>query len=89
MVQNIAGCCQQTFEYKRFVDNVQQCFAFAPQAHFPAHNLNFQSRLPFKIFSHCIFSSGFVKGFRDGVGRRCCVLPRLQPYDGHQQHRGL
>ena len=26
---------------KKFVDNAQQCFAFAPQANFPAHNLNF------------------------------------------------
>ena len=42
-----------------FVDNAQQCFAFTPQANFPAHNLNFtdgkgdgiESRLPFKIFS--------------------------------------
>ena len=34
-------CCQQTFENKKFVDNAQQCFAFMPQANFPAHNLNF------------------------------------------------
>ena len=26
-----------------FVDNAQQCFAFTPQANFPAHNLNFLS----------------------------------------------
>ena len=26
--QNIAGCCQQTFENKKFVDNTQQYFAF-------------------------------------------------------------
>jgi hypothetical protein len=39
--QNIAGCCQQIFEYKKFVDNAQQCFAIMPQANFPAHNLNF------------------------------------------------
>ena len=32
---------QQTFEYKKFVNNAQQCFAFTPQANFPAHNLNF------------------------------------------------
>ena len=35
---NIAGCCQQTFENKKFVDNTQQCFAFMSQANFPAHN---------------------------------------------------
>ena len=34
--QNIAGWCQQTFENK--------CFAFTPQANFPAHNLNFHWR---------------------------------------------
>jgi len=28
--QKIAGCRQQTFEYKKFVDNAQQCFAFMP-----------------------------------------------------------
>jgi hypothetical protein len=53
-------CCPQTFEYTKFVDNDQQCFAFLPQANFPAHNLNFQgegdgdeikSRLSFIIFS--------------------------------------
>ena len=32
---------KQTFEYKKFVDNAQQCLAFTPQANFPAHNLNF------------------------------------------------
>ena len=26
----------------KFVDNAQQCFAFTPQANFPAHDLNFQ-----------------------------------------------
>ena len=41
------------------VDNIQQFFAFKPQASFPANNLNFDecegdgidSRQPFKIFS--------------------------------------
>ena len=42
--QNIAGCCQQTFENKKFVDNAQQCFAITSQANFPAHNLNFHWR---------------------------------------------
>ena len=42
--KNIAGCHQQTFENKNFVDITQQCFAFTPQASFPAHNLNFHSR---------------------------------------------
>ena len=38
-MQNIAGCYQQTFENKKFVDNAQQSFAFTPQANFPAHIL--------------------------------------------------
>ena len=29
------GCCRQTFEYKKYVDNAQQCFSFTPQANFP------------------------------------------------------
>ena len=32
------------FCFQRFFDNAQQCFAFAPQANFPAHNLNFHWR---------------------------------------------
>ena len=28
--QNIAGCCKQTFENKKFEDNTWQCFAFTP-----------------------------------------------------------
>ena len=35
------GCCQQTFENKKFVDITQQCFALLPQVNFPANNLNF------------------------------------------------
>ena len=38
---NIAGCCQQTFEENKFVDNAQQCFAFMSHRNFPAHNLKF------------------------------------------------
>ena len=32
---------KQTFFFQKFVDNSQQCFAFPPQANFPAYNLNF------------------------------------------------
>ena len=39
--QNIAGGCQQTFESKMFVGNVQQYFALLHQVNFPANNLNF------------------------------------------------
>ena len=42
--QNIAGWCQQTFCFQKFVNNAQQCFAFTPQANFPAHDLNFHWR---------------------------------------------
>ena len=39
--QNIAGWCQQTSCFHKFVENIQQCFALTPEAIFPAHNLNF------------------------------------------------
>jgi hypothetical protein len=39
--QNIDEHCQQTFENKKYVEITQQCFAFTPQANFPANNLNF------------------------------------------------
>ena len=42
--QNIAGWCQQIFCFQKFVDNAQQCFAFTPEANFPAHDLNFHWR---------------------------------------------
>ena len=35
------GCCQQTFEFKKFVDNAKQCLALMPQANFPTYDLNF------------------------------------------------
>ena len=35
---------QQTFSFQKFFDNAQKCFAFTPQANFPAHNLNFHWR---------------------------------------------
>ena len=39
--QNIAGWCQQTFYFQKFVCKAQQCFAITPQVNFPSHNLNF------------------------------------------------
>ena len=42
--QNIAGWFEQSFCFQKFVDKAQQCFAFAPQANFPGHNLNFHWR---------------------------------------------
>ena len=32
------------FWKQKFVENAQQCFAFTPQANFPAHNLNSHTR---------------------------------------------
>ena len=40
IMQKIAGCCQQIFANKKFVDITQQCFALLPQGKFPANNLN-------------------------------------------------
>ena len=42
--QNIAGWCQQTFCFQKFVDITQQCFALLPQVNFHANSLNFHSR---------------------------------------------
>ena len=39
-----AGCCQQTFKYKEFVANSQQCFSFMYASSKPFHNLNFHWR---------------------------------------------
>ena len=39
--KNIVGYCQQTFENKKFVEIIQQCFAILSQVNFPANNLNF------------------------------------------------
>ena len=40
-VQNIAGRCQQTFRFQKFVDITHQCFVVLPQVKIPATNLNF------------------------------------------------
>ena len=42
--QNIAGHCQETFKYKKFVDITEQCFDLLHQVNFPDNNLNFQLR---------------------------------------------
>jgi hypothetical protein len=39
-IQIIAGCSQQTFENKKFVDIIQQSFAFTPQSN-PGYLLKF------------------------------------------------
>ena len=63
-----------------FVDNAQQCFAFTPQAKFPAHSWIFiecegdgiESRLPFKIFST-------LKEIHAGpVVHKMCLIQYLQ-----------
>ena len=57
MKQNIAGWCQQTFCFQKFVGNAQQCFAFTPQANFPpmiwifTEGDEIKYRLPFEKFS--------------------------------------
>ena len=42
-----------------FVDNDQQCFAFTPQANFPAHNLNSHWRWRWRDPIQAIFESFF------------------------------
>ena len=41
LCKKIAGCCQQTFDNKKFVDITQQCFALLLQVKFLANDLNF------------------------------------------------
>ena len=41
---NIAGWCQKSFCFQKFVDNVSQCFVFTHWANFPTHNLSFHCR---------------------------------------------
>ena len=80
ITQNIAGWCQQTFCFQKFVHNTQQCFAFTPQANFPTHDLNLiESRLPFKIFSSLFELKkqefpylSFVFNLRDGASHQTC-----------------
>ena len=47
--QNIAGCCEQTFDNKKFVDITKQGFALLPQVNYPAYNLNFHCALKVKV----------------------------------------
>ena len=42
--KTLLGVVNKLFCFQKFVDNTQQCFAFTPQANFPAHNLNFHQR---------------------------------------------
>ena len=41
---NIAGWCQKSFCFQKFVDNVSQCFVFTHWANFPTHILSFHWR---------------------------------------------
>ena len=55
-MQNIAGCCQQTFCIQKFVDNTQQCFAFTEGSSYSnvddtMEGYKVKSVLPFEIFS--------------------------------------
>ena len=69
--QNIAGWCQQTFCFQKFVDNSQQCFDFTPQAKFQpiiwiftdSEGDGIKSRLPFKIFSTLWYISALVEDY--------------------------
>ena len=57
---NIARHCHQTLLNKKFVDKAQQCFAFPPQANFPANNLNFHRRLSSKNLLYFTLTSTFI-----------------------------
>ena len=51
--KTLLGVVKKLLKTKKIVDNAQQCFAFTPQANFPAHEGEgdgIKFRLPFKIF---------------------------------------
>ena len=52
--QNIAGWCLQSFCFQKFVDNVQHCFAFTPQANFTAHITKKKLNVPEKPKLKCL-----------------------------------
>ena len=39
--KTLLGVVNKHLKIKKFVDSAQQCFAFTPQANFPANILNF------------------------------------------------
>ena len=57
--QNVAGCCEQTFENKKFVDIIQQCFVLLRQVNFPVNNLNFHWRWRWRDQIQAIFLNLF------------------------------
>jgi hypothetical protein len=44
-MENIAEHSQQTFDNKKFVGIIQQCFALLPQVNFPANNFEFSLKV--------------------------------------------
>ena len=42
--KTLLGVVNKLLKIEKFVDNAQKCFAFTPQANFPAHILNFHWR---------------------------------------------
>jgi hypothetical protein len=63
--QNIAGCCQQTFENKKFFDITQQWFALLPQVNFPTNNLNFYRRWRWWDWIQAMFLNIFYFKFKN------------------------
>ena len=61
---NIAGHCQQTFLYKKIVDDSQQCLAKKFKCSQLLEGDRIKSRLPFKIFStlHKLWTVNYVTG---------------------------
>ena len=75
--QNIAGHCQQTFEYKQFVDITKQGFASTLQVNFPAHNLNFHWRWRWSDWIQAIFLNIFYftyKPINDKISKKKSIV---------------
>ena len=54
------GDVNKIFYFQMFADNAQQCFAFTPQANFPAHNLNIHWRWRWWDRNHATFLKYFL-----------------------------
>ena len=84
--QNIAGWCQQTFCFQKFLDNAEQCFVFMPQGNFPANNLNFHWRWRWWDWIKAIFLNLFyfkhliVIASKFSKIRSCCIFYSFHEY---------
>ena len=64
--QNIAGHCQQTFCIQKFVDTIQQCFAFTPFTEGEGIESWLSSQIFFTLFNYAKYGRN-SKAMKDTV----------------------